>query len=75
MGMRCYSVTPGVFFHHKAKGYINGDSDIQKVGGDEMKEIRKMGHTENIVWSARNNIGNLLKGAEMITEYDEDKKE
>lgn len=73
LGMRCYSVTPGIFFHHKAKGNVQGDSDIQSVGGDGGSgEVRLMGHTENVVWSARNNVKNLLSGGRMISEYPEE---
>jgi hypothetical protein len=65
---KCISVTPPVFFHHKAKGPIIGDSDIQSIqsGG----EVRQKGTTENIVWSARNNIKNMLMGLEMENQFD-----
>jgi len=41
LGMKCVSVTPGLFTHHKAKGRISGDSDIQDVGGKG--EVREKG--------------------------------
>lgn len=63
---KCISVTPPVFFHHKAKGHIGGDSDIQNVRGDD---IREKGTTENIVWSARNNIRNMIMGTEMESQF------
>ncbi|ROW07444.1 hypothetical protein VMCG_03733 [Cytospora schulzeri] len=78
---KCLSVTPPVFFHHKAKGNIRGDSDIQSVGGgdgegegEEGKEeeppvIREKGSTENIVWSARLNILNMLHGTAMESQW------
>lgn len=59
---KCISVTPPLFFHHKAKGAINADSDIQTVAGGE---IREKGYTENIVWSARNNLRNMIMGTTM----------
>lgn len=63
---RCVSVTPPVFFHHKAKGPVAGDSDIQEVGGDA---VREKGSTENIMWSARNNIRNMIMGTEMENQF------
>ncbi|KAI1192125.1 glycosyltransferase family 25 protein [Nemania serpens] len=63
---KCLSVTPPLFFHHRAKGRIDGDSDIQKSGNDKMRE---KGITENIVWSARNNIRNLMLGLEMEKQF------
>lgn len=67
LGMRCFSVTPGLFSHHKAKGLVSGDSDIQAYGG--RGDVRDKGHSENIVWSARLNIGGLLRGGQMESEY------
>jgi hypothetical protein len=63
----CASVTPPVFFHHKAKGFINRDSDIQNVADGN---IREKGTTENIVWSARNNIRNMMMGTEMESQFE-----
>lgn len=62
---KCISVTPPIFFHHKAKGAINADSDIQTVANGE---IREHGTTENIVWSARNNLRNTIMGTKMESE-------
>lgn len=59
---KCISVTPPVFFHHKAKGLLSGDSDIQTVTDGN---VREKGSTENIVWSARNNIRNMIMGTRM----------
>ncbi|RYP60825.1 hypothetical protein DL771_010357 [Monosporascus sp. 5C6A] len=64
---KCTSVTPPIFFHHKAKGPVNADSDIQTVAGGE---IREHGTTENIVWSARGNLRNMIMGTEMESQYD-----
>ena len=59
---RCVSVTPPLFFHHKAKGLVTGDSDIQTVANGE---VREHGTTENIVWSVRNNLRNMIMGMDM----------
>ncbi|XXH01163.1 hypothetical protein Hte_007516 [Hypoxylon texense] len=64
---KCISVTPPIFFHHKAKGLVNGDSDIQTVNDGQ---IREKGKTENIVWSARNNIKNMIMGTRMESQYE-----
>jgi hypothetical protein len=81
LDMKCFSVTPPVFFHHKARGPVSGDSDIQVVGEDtKLKEgeeedkkkdgkIREKGTTENIVWSARLNVRNMLLGMEMESQW------
>ncbi|KAI5920283.1 hypothetical protein F4810DRAFT_683368 [Camillea tinctor] len=63
---KCISVTPPVFFHHKARGRLIGDSDIQKIDNGD---IREKGSTENIVWSARNNLRNSLMGLEMENQF------
>ena len=59
---QCISVTPPLFFHHKAKGLVDADSDIQTVANGD---VREHGTTENIVWSARNNLRNMIMGADM----------
>lgn len=69
--MRCLSVTPGLFHHHKARGWMGGDSDIQKVGSAK-GEVRKKGMTENIVWSARMNVRELLMGERMKGQWDDE---
>ncbi|KAI0380888.1 glycosyltransferase family 25 protein [Hypomontagnella monticulosa] len=64
---KCVSVTPPIFFHHKARGLVGGDSDIQTVKNGE---IREKGKTENIVWSARNNIKNMIMGTGMESQFE-----
>jgi len=66
--MRCFSVTPPVVVHHKAKGQVSGDSDIQNYGGGG--EVREKGSTDNIVWSTRGNIKNLLMGGEIENQFE-----
>lgn len=63
LGMRCISITPGLFFHHKAKGERSRDSDIQG-GTDVDGAIREIGETQNIAISARLNLRNVLLGLE-----------
>ncbi|KAI0203563.1 hypothetical protein F4808DRAFT_467003 [Astrocystis sublimbata] len=65
LGAKCLSVTPPVFFHHRAKG-ASSDSDIQSGANTE---TRQKGSTENIAWSARNNLKNLLLGKEMESQF------
>ncbi|KAI0178291.1 glycosyltransferase family 25 protein [Pestalotiopsis sp. NC0098] len=65
---KCISVTPPVFFHHKAKGNLAGDSDIQTVADGA---VRDKGFTENIMWSARNNIRNMIMGTQMESQFGE----
>ncbi|KAI1481823.1 glycosyltransferase family 25 protein [Daldinia eschscholtzii] len=59
-GMRCVSIVPSLFVHHRPKGKISGDSDINK--GDENEEVREVGFTENILYSTRLNLKNLVRG-------------
>ncbi|KAI1370446.1 glycosyltransferase family 25 protein [Hypoxylon crocopeplum] len=61
-GIRCVSVVPSLFVHHRPKGKISADSDINKAGGNE--EVREVGFTENILYSTRLNLGNLVRGLE-----------
>lgn len=56
---KCVSVTPPLFFHHKAKGLVMADSDIQDGASDELRE---RGSTENVLWSVRLNLLNMLAG-------------
>ncbi|TGO20587.1 hypothetical protein BPAE_0284g00140 [Botrytis paeoniae] len=70
LGMRCISVTPGLFQHHKARGWIGGDSDIQKVGSAK-GEVREKGVTENVVWSVRMNVREMLMGEKIRGQWDD----
>ncbi|CAJ2508808.1 Uu.00g138340.m01.CDS01 [Anthostomella pinea] len=65
---KCISVTPPLYFHHKARGLVDGDSDIKAINDGQ---VRERGSTENIVWSARGNIDNMILGATtMESQYD-----
>ncbi|KAI0545827.1 hypothetical protein F4679DRAFT_559911 [Xylaria curta] len=63
---KCLSVTPPVFFHHRAKGRLSSDSDIQ---GPTNTDVREKGTTENIMWSARNNLRNMMLGLKMESQF------
>ncbi|ORY54723.1 family 25 glycosyltransferase [Pseudomassariella vexata] len=63
---KCISVNPPLFFSHRRKGPIHGDSDIHNIVTDE---VRDKGFTENIMWSARNNIRNMIMGSEMENQF------
>lgn len=60
LNIKCVSVQPMMFMHHRPAGPVNKDSDIQNGDG---AVIREKGYTENIVWSARLNIEKLITGA------------
>ncbi|KAI0005800.1 glycosyltransferase family 25 protein [Xylariaceae sp. FL0662B] len=59
-GMRCVSIVPSLFVHHKPRGKISGDSDINN--GGENGEIREVGFTENVLYSTHLNMKNLVRG-------------
>jgi hypothetical protein len=56
-GMRCISITPSLFVHHKPKGNTDGDSDINGPGAGGVREV---GFSENILYSTRLNLRNLI---------------
>ncbi|KAH9904960.1 glycosyltransferase family 25 protein [Xylariomycetidae sp. FL2044] len=61
-GMRCVGVVPSLFVHHRPRGRVSGDSDINGVGTNS--EEREVGFTENVLYSTRLNLENLLMGRE-----------
>jgi hypothetical protein len=74
--MKCASVTPPLFFHHRAKGRVIGDSDINKaeyepsdVVDDRKHQLRKQGSTENIITSTRLNLQNLILGLPLESQF------
>lgn len=77
LAAKCVSVTPPLFFHHRAQGLSGGDGDVEeeRSGGAsegeevEMPEVREKGSTENIVWSTRLNLENLIAGREMEDQW------
>lgn len=66
LAAKCVSVTPPLFFHHKTQGLVSKDSSEEEV---EMPETRGQGSTENIVWSTRLNLENLIAGREMEDQW------
>lgn len=68
LNAKCLTVTPPVFFHYRPKGLIGSESDIVDHG-DESQNIREKGRSENIMWSARNNIRNMLMNTEMESQF------
>ncbi|KAH7016315.1 uncharacterized protein B0I36DRAFT_425599 [Microdochium trichocladiopsis] len=67
-GMRCVSVVPSLFVHHRPRGRVSGDSDINNGGGDEFREV---GTTENVLYSTRLNLARLLKGEKPVKQWDD----
>ncbi|KAH9892293.1 glycosyltransferase family 25 protein [Xylariomycetidae sp. FL2044] len=58
-GMRCLSVSPAVFEHHRPRGKIALDSDILLT---DNQDVREVGYSENIYYSTRMNLKNLVSG-------------
>lgn len=72
-GMKCVSVNPTLMFHHRPKGRISGDSDIQSYGEDG--GIREKGVTESIKWSMRLNLYNVIMGKAPTAQFQDSKNE
>ncbi|PQE25029.1 glycosyltransferase family 25 protein [Rutstroemia sp. NJR-2017a BVV2] len=64
LDMKCYSVEPQLFQHHRPAGSVNKDSDIN-VGESDI--VREKGVTEFIVLSARLNLEQLITGSQEYT--------
>lgn len=62
LDMKCYSVEPQLFQHHRPAGAMNKDSDINSFGDGDAKGTRDKGVTEMIVWSARLNMEQMITG-------------
>ncbi|KAK9774089.1 putative Glycosyltransferase family 25 protein [Seiridium cardinale] len=58
-GMRCLSITPALFEHHRPRGPVSVDSDILSTDNEDVREV---GFSENIYYSTRLNINNLVNG-------------
>ncbi|RYP44662.1 hypothetical protein DL768_008896 [Monosporascus sp. mg162] len=66
-GMRCVAVVPSLFVHHRPRGRVSGDSDIG--GGSD--DVREFGFTENILYSTRLNLANLMRGLEPERQWED----
>lgn len=64
LGLKCYSVEPMLFYHHRPAGPTDRNSDIKLGPGEKEEEVefREKGFTENIVWSARLNVEQMITG-------------
>ncbi|RCI11071.1 hypothetical protein L249_7386 [Ophiocordyceps polyrhachis-furcata BCC 54312] len=65
--LRCLSVNPTMMFHHRAKGLLLGDSDVQSSGQDG--SAREQGISESIKWSMRLNLRNILTGQPLDPQF------
>ena len=61
LDLKCYSVEPELFHHHRPAGPMSKDSDI---AGVKDQGIRVKGTTATIILSARLNMEQLIKGTE-----------
>ncbi|KAH6679136.1 glycosyltransferase family 25 protein [Halenospora varia] len=59
LNLKCYSVEPFLFQHHRAAGPLDKDSD--NLNG-EHSQVRETAFTESIVWSARLNLEKMILG-------------
>ena len=72
LGLKCFSVEPMLFHHHRSAGPVDRDSDIKtsavKEEGDQLVQgMRLKGLTYNIVWSARLNLVQMITGSDNYT--------
>lgn len=65
--MRCLSLTPAVFSQHKPRGLKAAESDIEVV--EDGHEVREVGESPNLMWSARLNAQNLILGMPMLHQF------
>ncbi|KAJ8063186.1 hypothetical protein OCU04_008425 [Sclerotinia nivalis] len=62
LDMKCFSVEPQLFQHHRPAGAMSKDSDINSWGEEDVKGERERGVTDAIVWSARLNLEEMVMG-------------
>lgn len=67
---KCISINPTMMFHHKARGLVSADSDVQTYG--KGGDIRETAMTESIMWSTRLNMKNILAGKPLDAQFAED---
>lgn len=68
LGMRCISLVPGLFMHHRPSGSMKVDSDILEKEDDSKREVA---YTENILYSTRMNLDNLVQGLSPRKQWDD----
>jgi len=61
LDLKCYSVEPQLFQHHRPAGSVNKDSDINVANSDA---VRQKGVTDFIVLSARLNMEQMIMGSD-----------
>lgn len=67
LDMKCYSIEPQLFHHHRPAGPISKDSDINSP---DPAKVREKGFTETIVLSARLNMEKIITGStEWVTQW------
>ncbi|RDA89802.1 hypothetical protein CP533_4659 [Ophiocordyceps camponoti-saundersi (nom. inval.)] len=65
--LKCISVNPTIMFHHRAKGRVHGDSDVQNFGQEG--QVRERGFSESIKWSMRLNLRKILTGQPLVPQF------
>ncbi|KAH6677563.1 glycosyltransferase family 25 protein [Halenospora varia] len=61
---KCLTVTPSVFEHHRPAGNMTYESDISGHGD----QIREHASTDNVRWSVRLNVKQLLEGSDNMVD-------
>ena len=69
MGMRCISVIPPLMVHHRGRGWVAADSDINHPSPRPGDDVRTIGSTENIVYSVRLNLERLIMGEDPVSQW------
>lgn len=62
LDMKCFSVEPQLFQHHRPAVMKNKDGDINSLGQKEAQGAGEKGIKNMIVWSARLNLEHLIMG-------------
>lgn len=70
-GFKCVAVFPTLWGSHRDAGPKDRDSDIQTVDEGTEVQVREKGEAHSIVHSVRLNAGNLVKGEEVTSQWDD----
>lgn len=74
--IRCLTVSPPYFVHHRAKGSAARDSDMHvserkaEVLSGKKEVVREKGVTRGVRWSVRLNAERLVEGKEAVSQYE-----